>query len=371
MSATALVMAGGAGVRMSATVGQDLPKPLVQVRGVSMLERNVWALVGAGLREVWVACRATQRDILDEISRLEPRLGVRGVTLQALVEPVPLGTIGASALLRGRTATLLSVNADNLTAIDLGAMIARHRETGADLTLAGHLHRIRIPYGELRTDGDRVTTYREKPISTTRVCSAVCVLGPAALSAIDGPTGLHDLAGRLIDTGRDVRVFEHDAAWIDVNDATDLARAEELVASTDLLECWAASPDQEVVGALVRDGARLLLERRADVELWDTPGGKLEAGESAPEALARELREELGIVADDGAPIGRFDIAELDGRIVRHHVFELSVTAAEVSPCEGQVLEWFDASALPVPRAPVVSRSLACATGHRVGRGQP
>lgn len=368
MNAAALVMAGGAGIRMSATTGQDRPKPLVQVRGVSLLERNVWTLVGAGLREVWVACRATQPAVVDEIARLAPLVGARGVALQPLLEPVPLGTIGAAALLRGRTATLLSVNADNLTAIDLGAMIARHRETGADLTLASHLHRIRIPYGELDTVGDRVTVYREKPISTTRVCSAVCVMGRAALAAIDGPTGLHDLTDRLIDAGRDVRVFEHDAAWIDVNDAADLARAEALVAATEPLECWAASPDQEVVGALLREGARLLLERRADVDRWDTPGGKLEAGESAPEALVRELREELGVVAGGAASIGRFDMAEPDGRVVRHHVFELTVAAAEVRPCEGQVLEWFDAEALPEPRAPVVSRSLACSSRQPVDR---
>ena len=51
--------------------------------------------------------------------------------------------------------------------------------------------------------------------------------------------------------------------------------------------------------ALIDDRDRVLLARRpVDAHqggLWEFPGGKLEAGESVPEALRRELHEELGI----------------------------------------------------------------------------
>jgi 8-oxo-dGTP diphosphatase len=70
-----------------------------------------------------------------------------------------------------------------------------------------------------------------------------------------------------------------------------------------------AGPERRlVVAAVVRDASgRFLVARRAPGQhlegLWEFPGGTVEAGETAEEALARELREELGVTVEVGAPI--------------------------------------------------------------------
>jgi len=65
-----------------------------------------------------------------------------------------------------------------------------------------------------------------------------------------------------------------------------------------------------VVAAVIeRSDRRLLIgqRRRSDTSplKWEFPGGKVEAGETPEEALARELREELGATLQKCAPIGR------------------------------------------------------------------
>ncbi len=59
-----------------------------------------------------------------------------------------------------------------------------------------------------------------------------------------------------------------------------------------------------VVAALIlRDQKVLICQRRPDQPMalkWEFPGGKVEAGETAEQALRRELDEELGIAADIG-----------------------------------------------------------------------
>ena len=58
--------------------------------------------------------------------------------------------------------------------------------------------------------------------------------------------------------------------------------------------------------AVVRDGGKILLLRRADrgfdAGLWEFPGGKIETGEELVAALEREVREETGLEVSVGRP---------------------------------------------------------------------
>ena len=79
------------------------------------------------------------------------------------------------------------------------------------------------------------------------------------------------------------------------------------------------------VGAVVWDGARVLLERRGQPPgqgSWSLPGGLVDVGETAEDAVRREVREECGIEVTVGPVLGIFEpiVRDPDGRVRYHYV---------------------------------------------------
>lgn len=82
-----------------------------------------------------------------------------------------------------------------------------------------------------------------------------------------------------------------------------------------------------VVAAIIEHNGKILLARRPETGdqagYWEFPGGKVEAGETQPEALMRELQEELAIEAEIGRYIATQEW-EVVGRIIALHAWHVS-----------------------------------------------
>ena len=87
----------------------------------------------------------------------------------------------------------------------------------------------------------------------------------------------------------------------------------------------------ECVGGIVVDGqGRLLLIRRGQEPSkgsWSVPGGRVEPGETRPEATAREVREETGLDVSVGARVGTVERDAPDGSVFVIH--DYACTARE------------------------------------------
>ena len=113
----------------------------------------------------------------------------------------------------------------------------------------------------------------------------------------------------------------------------------------------------QVVGAaLVRDDPRqVLASRRTEpprlAGLWEFPGGKVDPGESDRQALARELREELGVEAEVGELLGP---EQPIGATAVLRVYLARITAGEPQLVDHDEHRWLTAAELDdVPWIPV------------------
>ncbi|MEA3292300.1 MAG: 8-oxo-dGTP diphosphatase MutT [Pseudomonadota bacterium] len=97
------------------------------------------------------------------------------------------------------------------------------------------------------------------------------------------------------------------------------------------------------VGVISDHGGRLLLQQRLEgtpcAGQWEFPGGKLEAGESAEQALRRELQEELGIAVQQSTPLLQL-CHDYPHAKVRLEVMRVEAFGGEPHGAEGQSVVW-------------------------------
>ena len=118
---------------------------------------------------------------------------------------------------------------------------------------------------------------------------------------------------------------------------------------------------QVAVGVIRNASKQIFLTQRAATShmanKWEFPGGKIEAGESAEEALKRELHEETGINVVAAQAIGNADHSYNDVRVTLHFFL---VENWEGKPWgrEGQPQRWVEQQDLVADEFPPANHGL-------------
>lgn len=99
----------------------------------------------------------------------------------------------------------------------------------------------------------------------------------------------------------------------------------------------------KIAAAVIRDGnGNLLLVRKRGTQAFMQAGGKIEPDEQPVNALARELREELGIVMAQSTYLGSFSApaANEPGAEVLAELFEVATDQEPVPAAEIDEIIW-------------------------------
>ena len=129
-----VIMAGGKGTRIS-SVASDIPKPMIEIDGIPVLEREIQCLKEQGFEDLIITVSHLGHIIMNYFGD-----GLDfGVHIEYFVEEQPLGNAGALFELKNKlTEDFLLLNADSIFDIDFNRIVKFHKEKGGLVTLFTH-----------------------------------------------------------------------------------------------------------------------------------------------------------------------------------------------------------------------------------------
>lgn len=198
-----IIMAGGRGTRIS-ELFPNIPKPLIPIDGIPVLEREICSLASQGFRDIILTVSYLHEKIEEHFGD-----GSKwGVNIEYLVENTPLGNAGALFKLNLKEDFLL-LNADAMFDVDFNRFVAFHKEHGGLVTLFTHPNSHPYDSGLLVADKNgAVEQWLAKEDSRpeyyrNRVNAGLHVINPKVLeqSGIDA-----DRVGAVGENGKPIKV---------------------------------------------------------------------------------------------------------------------------------------------------------------------
>ncbi len=224
--AQVIILAGGEGSRLRpyTTV---IPKPLMPVGGLPIIEILIRQLQSCGLKNIIIAT-GYLANFIESYLGDGSRLGVRIVYMK---EKTPLGTAGVIKSIKLLSDHFLVINGDTLTNISFTDLLKFHRENKAAATIAIKERVIKTDFGVITLNKkNELMDYIEKPEHRSYVSIGVNVFNKECQRYIAVQERIHipQLMVRIKNDGKKVSCFKAKGFWLDLGRLSDLEEAQEL-----------------------------------------------------------------------------------------------------------------------------------------------
>lgn len=222
----AVLMAGGKGERLR-PLTEHTPKPLLPVGDKAIIDYNIDNLTYYGIKNISVTVNYLKEQLEEHFTTEQ-----NGIKVQCVREPRFLGTIGSLRFVeKFENDTILVMNSDLFTNIDLEDFYLQFIETGADMSAAAIPYSISVPYGIFNVNEDKITGLSEKPTYNYYANAGIYLIKKEMLDLIPEDTFFNatDLIELLISQNKKVVRFPIHGYWIDIGNKDEYAKAQDIV----------------------------------------------------------------------------------------------------------------------------------------------
>src|SRR3954468_15690204 len=214
-----LILCGGRGTGLNG----ERPKPLLEIAGRPIVEHVISIYARQGFSD-FVLLTGYRGD------QVAAWAAGTAWPIECVDTGVDTPTGGRVHAVRDRLASRFCLTyADGVADIDLSALLDHHRRSAALATMT--VVRPELPFGVAVLDGERVSGFREKPVSEEWVNGGFFVLEPGALDALPAHRGLNrEPLERLAADGA-LAAYRHTGFWRCLDTAKDAIALEDLCES--------------------------------------------------------------------------------------------------------------------------------------------
>jgi dTDP-glucose pyrophosphorylase len=217
INAEVVIMAGGQGTRLEPFT-KILPKPLIPIGEKTIIEVIIDKFLEYKIDHFYVSVNHKARIIKSYFDEIAPSYKIRFIE-----EKIPLGTIGALTMIKGRfKRPVLVTNCDIIIDTNYADFLDFHNNNKYDISLVASLMHHRIPYGICEIgNGGTMTSFKEKPEFSFLASTGMYIINPELINLIPENTLYHitQLMQQVRDKGGRIGVFPiSEDSWLDTGE---------------------------------------------------------------------------------------------------------------------------------------------------------